>query len=542
MLVDAEYLTRENRRLARLLKQAGLRIGDACVEDISATAARGLDKATLRRLASLDWLSQRMNVLVTGATGVGKSYLACALGQLACRRGHKVLYRRLPRLFEEVALVKADGTYSRLLAKMGRLATALSAPRSSRVPGRLRCVRRGAQSMPPTFAPKCGRSHPAVRPRFRRSCVCCRTDQMKARERRLCVGSGEPRVIVGALMACALSLLGCVACPNPARAQAVELHYSSPSVGCPDARWFRTEVMARLQRDPFREHASVRVDVDIAQVDSGHEARIVVTRDGAELGGRTLADGDCRELASSLALSVVLMLEDVAPLPPEDASRSAAVVADAHSVTDASNGEADLDRASAAPIATTDSHAAPPSAAGSSNATHDRVRPELGLDLGVGAGVEPHVAGLASVSIGAGAASWGLRLDLRGALPETAGDEAARARIALLGVALHACVRRKQWRVCALGEVSALRASRRGSAVARTALAYVPAVGPEVALRVPLARSLALRGRLELSVPLRRPEVVAGEQALWRASWIRGALWLGLELRLDKSMRTDPRP
>ena len=66
MLVDAEYLTRENRRLARLLKQAGLRIGDACVEDISATAARGLDKATLRRLASLDWLSQRMNVLVTG--------------------------------------------------------------------------------------------------------------------------------------------------------------------------------------------------------------------------------------------------------------------------------------------------------------------------------------------------------------------------------------------------------------------------------------------------------------------------------------------
>lgn len=120
MLVDAEYLTRENRRLTRLLKQAGLRIGDACVEDISATTARGLDKATLRRLVSLDWLSQRMNVLITGATGVGKSYLACALGQLACRRGHKVLYRRLPRLFEEVALAKADGTYTRLLAKISK--------------------------------------------------------------------------------------------------------------------------------------------------------------------------------------------------------------------------------------------------------------------------------------------------------------------------------------------------------------------------------------------------------------------------------------
>ncbi len=120
MLVDAEYLTRENRRLARLLKHAGLRIGDACVEDISATAARGLEKATLRRLASLDWLSQRMNVLLTGATGTGKSYVACALGQLACRRGHKVLYRRLPRLFEEVALAKADGTYTRLLAKISK--------------------------------------------------------------------------------------------------------------------------------------------------------------------------------------------------------------------------------------------------------------------------------------------------------------------------------------------------------------------------------------------------------------------------------------
>lgn len=120
MLVDAEHLARENRRLARLLKQAGLRISDACVEDISPSAARGLDKAMLRKLVSLDWITHRMNVLLTGATGVGKSYLACALGQLACRRGYRVLYRRVPRLFEEVALAKADGTYTRLLNKLSK--------------------------------------------------------------------------------------------------------------------------------------------------------------------------------------------------------------------------------------------------------------------------------------------------------------------------------------------------------------------------------------------------------------------------------------
>lgn len=120
MLVDAEHTARENRRLTRLLKQAGLRISDACVEDISTSAARGIDKAMLRKLISLDWLNNRMNVLLTGATGVGKSYLACALGQLACRRGHKVLYRRVPRLFEEIALAKADGTYTRLLVKLSK--------------------------------------------------------------------------------------------------------------------------------------------------------------------------------------------------------------------------------------------------------------------------------------------------------------------------------------------------------------------------------------------------------------------------------------
>ena len=118
MLVDAEFLARENRRLARLLKQANLRIADACLEDVVSGKSRGLDRSMLRQLASLSWVSNHMNVLLTGATGVGKSYLGCALGQLACRRGHRVLYRRLPRLFEELALAKADGSYARLLLKI----------------------------------------------------------------------------------------------------------------------------------------------------------------------------------------------------------------------------------------------------------------------------------------------------------------------------------------------------------------------------------------------------------------------------------------
>ncbi len=120
MLVDAEYLTRENRKLTRLMKQAKLRISDACIEDIAASPSRGLDKSLIRQLGSLEWLSHRMNVLLTGATGVGKSHLACALGQLACRRGHRVLYRRVPRLFEEISLAKADGSYTRLLQKIGK--------------------------------------------------------------------------------------------------------------------------------------------------------------------------------------------------------------------------------------------------------------------------------------------------------------------------------------------------------------------------------------------------------------------------------------
>lgn len=118
LLVDAEHDARHNRRLARLLKDAELRIPSACLEDVDATAARGIDKPMIRQLATCTWIGDHLNVLITGPTGVGKSYLASAIGQAACRKGMRVLYRRLPRLFEDLGLAKAEGTYSRALARL----------------------------------------------------------------------------------------------------------------------------------------------------------------------------------------------------------------------------------------------------------------------------------------------------------------------------------------------------------------------------------------------------------------------------------------
>ena len=120
LLVEAEHLARDNRRIKTLLKDADLRISTACLEDVEASAPRGLDKALLRQLASCAWVDQSHRVLITGATGTGKSYLACAFGQAACRRGLRVIYRRLPRLLDELALAKADGTYAKTLRKLAR--------------------------------------------------------------------------------------------------------------------------------------------------------------------------------------------------------------------------------------------------------------------------------------------------------------------------------------------------------------------------------------------------------------------------------------
>jgi DNA replication protein DnaC len=120
LLVEAEHLARQHRALDRRLKEAHLRLPQACLEDVRADAGRGLERRVVRQLATGQWVAAHQHVLITGPTGVGKTYLACALGQQACRHGYRVLYRRLPRLFDELTLARADGSYATLMARFAR--------------------------------------------------------------------------------------------------------------------------------------------------------------------------------------------------------------------------------------------------------------------------------------------------------------------------------------------------------------------------------------------------------------------------------------
>jgi DNA replication protein DnaC len=121
MLVDAEMLARENARLVKNLKDAKLRIADACMEGIDFPRSREVDKAVVRTLETCRWISEHQTVIVTGATGTGKSYIACALAHQACRKGLRAMYRRVPRLFDELRLARADGSYPRLLARIAKI-------------------------------------------------------------------------------------------------------------------------------------------------------------------------------------------------------------------------------------------------------------------------------------------------------------------------------------------------------------------------------------------------------------------------------------
>jgi DNA replication protein DnaC len=120
LLVDREMTERENRRLKTLLKKAKLR-QNACVEDVDFRHPRKLDKTLFMNLAGGRWLKEHNNVLLIGPTGVGKTYLACALAQKACRQGYSALYFRLPRLLHELSIAKADGRYDKLLTGIGRI-------------------------------------------------------------------------------------------------------------------------------------------------------------------------------------------------------------------------------------------------------------------------------------------------------------------------------------------------------------------------------------------------------------------------------------
>jgi DNA replication protein DnaC len=119
-LVDRERLHRDNQRRTRLLRGARLKVTEASIEDINYKAARGLDKRQIALLASGEWIRRTQNLLITGATGSGKTWIACALAQQTCRQGHSVLYWRVPRLIEELRIAHGDGSYIKFLKTISK--------------------------------------------------------------------------------------------------------------------------------------------------------------------------------------------------------------------------------------------------------------------------------------------------------------------------------------------------------------------------------------------------------------------------------------
>jgi len=120
VLVDREVLERDNKRLKTRLRFAGLR-QMASPEDVDYRAHRGLDRGLFQRLAQGEWIERQQNLLITGPTGVGKTWIACALGHRACRDNRSVLYQRVPRMLEGLGLARGDGRYARMLKSLARV-------------------------------------------------------------------------------------------------------------------------------------------------------------------------------------------------------------------------------------------------------------------------------------------------------------------------------------------------------------------------------------------------------------------------------------
>jgi DNA replication protein DnaC len=119
LLVDAEWTYRQQRKLDRRLKAAKLRY-PASLEDVDYRASRGLDRQVVLSLAGCSWIEEHQNVILTGPTGTGKTYLACALAERACRSGYSAYYARAPRLFHDLGIARADGSYGRLLVRLAK--------------------------------------------------------------------------------------------------------------------------------------------------------------------------------------------------------------------------------------------------------------------------------------------------------------------------------------------------------------------------------------------------------------------------------------
>ena len=120
IVVDREWTERDNRRLARRIKEAKLATR-ASLDNVLCDPERGMDKGTIRGLSSCQWVKSKHNVVVVGRTGVGKSYIGAALADAACRAGYRAIFFRVPRLLEELALARASGAYASLLGKLSRI-------------------------------------------------------------------------------------------------------------------------------------------------------------------------------------------------------------------------------------------------------------------------------------------------------------------------------------------------------------------------------------------------------------------------------------
>ncbi len=121
LMLDRESAVRADRQLANKMRAARLRFADACIDDVDFAAHRGMDRRNIMALAQGGWLQSHENLIITGLTGTGKTWLGCAFGRQAARNDHSVLYLRAPRMFDDLALARLDGSFPRLVDRLARI-------------------------------------------------------------------------------------------------------------------------------------------------------------------------------------------------------------------------------------------------------------------------------------------------------------------------------------------------------------------------------------------------------------------------------------